>query len=126
MVSKFADGLVGAAIPLLAASLTRDPVMIAVQSNMMMLPWLLFAIPLGALLDRLNRRFVMLMVQLTRVLIGATIAELIITQNISLWALMLLTFIFGVSEVVYDTATQSTIPSLLKDHRLPIERKAEA
>lgn len=118
MVSKFADGLVGAAIPLLAASLTRDPVLIAIQSNMIMLPWLLFAIPLGALLDRLNRRFVMLLVQLTRVLIGATIAELIITNNITLWALMLLTFIFGVSEVVYDTATQSTIPSLLKGHQL--------
>lgn len=116
--SKFADGLIGAAIPLLAASLTRDPVLIAIQSNMVMLPWLIFAIPLGALLDRLNRRFVMLVVQLTRVLIGATIAELIITNSITLWALMLLTFIFGVSEVVYDTATQSTIPSLLKGHQL--------
>lgn len=118
MFSKFADGLAGAAIPLLAASLTRDPVLIAIQSNMMLLPWLLLAIPLGALLDRLNRRLAMLLVQLSRVLIGATIAALILSGEISLWSLMLLTFCFGVSEVVYDTATQSSIPTLLKGHQL--------
>lgn len=118
MFSKFADGLAGAAIPLLAASLTRDPVLIAIQSNMMLLPWLFLAIPLGALLDRLNRRLAMLLVQLSRVLIGAIIASLLISGQMSLWSLMFLTFCFGVSEVVYDTATQSSIPSLLKGHQL--------
>ena len=118
MFSKFADGLAGAAIPLLAATLTRDSVLIAIQSNMMMLPWLLFAIPLGALLDRLNRRFAMLLVQGTRVAIGMTLASLIISGQMNLVALMILTFVFGVSEVVYDTATQSTIPSLLKGNQL--------
>ena len=118
MFSKFADGLAGAAIPLLAASLTRDPVLIAIQSNMALLPWLFLAIPLGAILDRVNRRMAMLFVQASRVLIGASIASLIITGNLSLWMLMLLTFCFGVSEVVYDTATQSSIPSLLKGHQL--------
>ena len=118
MVSKFADGLVGAAVPLLAVTLTRDPVLISIQSNMMLLPWLIFAIPLGALVDRLNRRLAMIIVQATRVAIGATIASLLITGTMSLWALLLLTFIFGVSEVVYDTATQSTIPSLLKGNQL--------
>jgi MFS family permease len=118
MFSKFADGLFGAAIPLLAASLTRDPVLISIQSNMMLLPWLFFAIPLGALVDRLNRRTAMVLVQVSRVLIGATIASLVLSGDMTLWILMLLTFTFGVSEVVYDTATQSTIPSLLKGHQL--------
>lgn len=118
MFSKFADGLVGAAIPLLAATLTRDPVLISIQSNLMLLPWLFFAIPLGAYLDRINRRFAMLLVQMTRVLIGACIASLLITNNMNLVSLMLLTFIFGISEVVYDTATQSSIPSLLKGSQL--------
>jgi MFS family permease len=118
MFSKFADGLAGAAIPLLAASLTRDPVLIAIQSNMMLLPWLFLAIPLGAILDRVNRRLAMLLVQISRVLIGATIAALILSGGLSLWMLMLLTFCFGVSEVVYDTATQSSIPTLLKGNQL--------
>jgi MFS family permease len=118
MFSKFADGLVGAAIPLLAASLTRDTVLISIQSNLMLLPWLFFAIPLGAYLDRINRRVAMLMVQITRVLIGAIIAQLLISGTMTLWVLMLLTSIFGISEVVYDTATQSSIPTLLKGNQL--------
>ena len=118
MFSKFADGMAMAAIPLLATTLTRDTVLIAIQSNMMLLPWLLFAIPLGALLDRINRRLSMIIVQATRVGIGIALASLIMTGQMNLWALMVLTFIFGISEVVYDTATQSAIPSLLKDNQL--------
>jgi MFS family permease len=118
MISKFADGLAMAAIPLLAATLTRDSVLIAIQTNMLLLPWLLFAIPLGALLDRVNRRLSMIFVQATRVGIGIALASLIISGQMNLVALMILTFIFGISEVVYDTATQSTIPSLLKDSQL--------
>lgn len=118
MFSKFADGLAGAAIPLLAASLTRDPILIAIQANLFMLPWLLFAIPLGALLDRINRRFAMLMVQVSRVLIGASLVTLLITSQMNIVWLACLTFIFGLSEVVYDTATQSAIPSLLSDRQL--------
>ena len=118
MFSKFADGLIGAAIPLLAASLTRDPILIAIQANLFMLPWLLFAIPLGALLDRINRRAAMLMVQTSRVFIGVALASLILSGQMNLIWLATLTFVFGVSEVVYDTATQSTIPSLLADDQL--------
>ena len=118
MFSKFADGLFGAAIPLLAASLTRDPVLIAIQANLFLLPWLLFAIPIGALVDRLNRRAAMLMVQTSRVLIGAALAWLIVSGQMNLGWLATLTFIFGISEVVYDTATQSTIPSLLPEKQL--------
>ena len=118
MFSKFADGLIGAAIPLLAASLTRDPILIAIQANLFLLPWLLFAIPIGALVDRLNRRAAMLMVQTSRVLIGISLASLILTGEMNLVWLATLTFIFGISEVVYDTATQSTIPTLLSETQL--------
>ncbi|MEY2815549.1 MAG: hypothetical protein RJA78_125 [Actinomycetota bacterium] len=118
MFSKFADGLAGAAIPLLAASLTRDPVLIAIQANLFLLPWLLFAIPIGALVDRLNRRTAMLMVQISRVVIGASLAWLIVSGEMNLIWLATLTFIFGISEVVFDTATQSTIPTLLSDGQL--------
>ena len=118
MFSKFADGLFGAAIPLLAASLTRDPILIAIQANLFLLPWLLFAIPIGALVDRLNRRTAMLMVQTSRVLIGVSLAGLIVSGEMNLAWLATLTFVFGVSEVVYDTATQSTIPTLLSETQL--------
>ena len=55
-VSNLGDGVTLAALPLLAAALTRSPTSIAVVSFAGTLPWLLFALVSGALADRLDRR----------------------------------------------------------------------
>ena len=47
LASHVADGLLKTAVPLLAASLTRDPVTISLLGALAMLPWLLFAIQIG-------------------------------------------------------------------------------
>jgi MFS family permease len=44
------------ALPLLAATLTRDPLLVSVVSFAEWLPWLLFGLLAGALLDRWDRR----------------------------------------------------------------------
>ena len=59
IVSNLADGVLGAAAPLLAIALTDNTVLISALGAMVMLPWLLFAIPIGALVDRLDRRFIL-------------------------------------------------------------------
>ena len=51
-VSNLGDGVYGTALPLLAATLTRDPLLISVVSFAEWLPWLLFGLLSGALLDR--------------------------------------------------------------------------
>ena len=58
-VSFLGDGVTLAAGPLLAASVTRDPVLVAGIAVAQQLPWLLFSLPGGALVDRLDRRRVM-------------------------------------------------------------------
>ncbi len=58
-VSFLGDGVTLAAGPLLAASVTRDPVLVAGLAVAQQLPWLLFSLPGGALVDRLDRRRVM-------------------------------------------------------------------
>jgi hypothetical protein len=45
-----------AAAPLLAASLTEDPRRIGAVGVALTLPWLLFALPSGAVADRADRR----------------------------------------------------------------------
>jgi len=56
VVSNLADGVMIAAVPLLAISLTDSPVLIASIGAMVMLPWLLFAIPIGAMVELLLKR----------------------------------------------------------------------
>ncbi len=60
MVSSAGDGMFLTAFPLLAAILTRDPVLIAGVTIASRLPWLLFSLFTGALADRMDRRKLMI------------------------------------------------------------------
>jgi MFS family permease len=55
-ISNLGDGVYGTALPLLAATLTRDPLLVSLVSFAEWLPWLLFGLLSGALLDRWDRR----------------------------------------------------------------------
>ena len=68
-VSNLGDGMYLAALPLLAATLTGDPLAVSVVTFAGWLPWLRFALPAGALVDRLDRRRVMWTVDATRALV---------------------------------------------------------
>ena len=59
IVSNLADGVLIAAAPLLAITLTDSTVLISIIGAMVMLPWLLFAIPIGAMVDRVDRRLIL-------------------------------------------------------------------
>ena len=56
MASNSADGILFAALPLLAAQLTRDPLLVALAAMMHGLPWLLFELISGEIVDRTDRR----------------------------------------------------------------------
>ena len=58
-VSNLGDGVLLAALPLGAASVSDSRFSVALVSAFVGLPWLLFALPVGALLDRSDRRKVM-------------------------------------------------------------------
>src|SRR4051794_41941323 len=55
-VSNLGDGLMTAAGPLLVASQTHNPVLVAAAAMSSQLPWLLFGLVPGALADCLDRR----------------------------------------------------------------------
>src|SRR3954469_24135388 len=65
-LSSLADGVLKVALPLLAVGYTRSPALIAGLAFAFTLPWLLFALPAGALVDRLDRRRAMLGANLVR------------------------------------------------------------
>lgn len=113
LLTNLADGVLIAAAPLLAVSLTKNPVLISMISALVMLPWLLFAIPIGAIVDRVDRRFLLAGANATRFVIAALIALSIATQTITIYWLFLATFLIGICEVTADTTTQSLIPQIL-------------
>ena len=115
IVSNLSDGVMIAAVPLLAISLTDSPVLIAAIGAMVMLPWLLFAIPIGVMVDRFDRRYILAGSNATRSFVVGVLALLIATDLVTIFWLLAAAFIIGVCEVAADTTAQSLIPQILEE-----------
>jgi len=115
IVSNLSDGILIAAAPLLAISLTDSTVLISAIGAMVMLPWLLFAIPIGVLVDRIDRRFILAGANATRSAVVGVLALLIATDHVTIYWLLVASFVIGVCEVAADTTAQSLIPQILEE-----------
>jgi MFS family permease len=114
VISNLSDGLLAVAAPLLAISLTKDPVLISMLSAFVMLPWLLFAIPIGLIVDRSDKRLLITLTNSIRFITAGLVALAISTDTITIYWLLLATFLIGTCEVATDTAAQSLIPVILE------------
>ena len=118
LASNVSDGLLKTSVPLLAATLTRDPVVVSALAAVVMLPWLFFAIPIGSLVDRVDRRKAMWVANAIRFAGSAALTLSIVTDTVNIPILYLLAFIIGAAEVLYDTTAQALIPQILKPEQL--------
>ena len=115
IISNLSDGILIAAAPLLAISLTDSTVLISAIGAMVMLPWLLFAIPIGVLVDRVDRRFILAGANATRSAVVGMLALLIATDQVTIYWLLVASFVIGVCEVAADTTAQSLIPQIVDE-----------
>lgn len=112
-ISNLGDGIRWTALPLLAVTLTRDPAKVAAIDLAAFLPWFLFALPAGAVVDRLDRRVVMVLANVFRTGVMVALAVLVLTDNSSLFVLYLLAFCLGTAETMFDNAAQAIMPRLV-------------
>jgi len=117
-LSNLADGIVKIALPLVAIHVTRSPVLIAGLAFVFTLPWLVFALPAGALVDRLDRRRVMLGANTVRATLLALLAIAVAVHVASIWVLYVIAISVGVAETLYDTASQSILPQIVPREHL--------
>jgi MFS family permease len=118
-VSNLGDGVSLVALPLLAATLTRDPLLVALLSMSGQLPWLLVSLHAGAIADRVDRRRLMARVDLIRMGLAATVGVAALGGWVSIPLLCALAFLLGSGETLYANATQPLIPAVAGD--LPLE-----
>ena len=116
--SNLGDGLYQVTLPLLAAQLTRSPSLIAALGVMSSLPWLIFALQAGSIVDRSDRRKIMLWVNGGRLLILCTLTFAVMTGNASLPMLYVAAVLLGIGETLVDTALTSIVPSVVSKERL--------
>jgi MFS family permease len=111
--SNLADGVGRVALPLVAASYTHDPVMVAGLTTFAFLPWLLFALVSGALVDRVDRRYAMSAANALRAVASGTLVVLTVLHAGSVPALYAVAFLLGTAETVYDSATRALLPQVV-------------
>ena len=98
-----------AALPLLAATLTRDPLAVSVVTFAGWLPWLLFALPAGALVDRLDRRRVMWTVDAARALAVGALTVAVLAGWASIPLLAVAGFLVGAGQTLFENAAQAMV-----------------
>jgi MFS family permease len=116
-ISNLGDGVTLVAGPLLAASLTRDPALVAGLTFAQQLPWLLFSLVSGALVDRLDRRRVMAMVDFFRAGIIGILGLTVLSGWASIPLMYAVFFLLGTAETLFANASLAILPSVVsKDY----------
>ena len=109
-VSIAGQGMVLAAVPLLAARLTSDPFEVSLTVAASYAAWLVVGLPAGALVDRWPRRTTMVVADVVRAMVVGALAITVLTGAVQLWTLVASVFLLGVAGCFFDPAAQAALP----------------
>ncbi len=112
-ISNLGDGIGLAAGPLLIASQTQDPFLVALGGLLQRLPWLLFGLYAGALADRLDRRVVVVAVNSMRAAVLAVLTVTVVTGRVNITVVLVTMFLLGTAEAFADTTLHTLLPMVV-------------
>jgi MFS family permease len=112
-ISNLGDGVFIVALPLLASRLTRSELSISFIGVAAALPWLLLSLPIGAIVDRIDHRLLMVRSDVFRAATVAALAIAVASHNVHVWMLWVAAGCLGVAEVFFDNASQAMVPSIV-------------
>ncbi|WP_281390696.1 MFS transporter [Nocardioides mesophilus] len=117
-VSNAADGVMLAAGPLLVASVTREPLAVAMAVFLQQLPWLLFGVTAGALIDRLDRRRLMVVVDVCRGAVLLALTVTVATGVVNVTVVLAAMFLLGTAETFADNAGSTVLAVVVPQEHL--------
>lgn len=112
--SNLGDGIALSASPLLIASLTASPVLVAAGAMMQYLPWLLFGLLAGSVADHHDRRRLVMLANALRAVVVAGLVVVLVTGHATVWIVLVVAFLYGTAEVFADSAGQTLLPMLVR------------
>ncbi|WP_248240489.1 MFS transporter [Microbacterium kunmingense] len=112
--SNLGDGIALAAAPLLIASLTSSPILVAAGAMMQFLPWLLFGLLAGAVADHHDRRRLVMLANALRALVILGLVIFLLTGQATVWLVLVTSFLYGTAEVFADSAGSTLLPMLVR------------
>ena len=112
-ISNLGDGMFLVALPLLAARTTSSSLQISLVAAFSMLPWLIVSLHAGAIVDRSDKRRLLITVDTFRGLLMAVLALVVAADALQIWMLWGLALCLGVAEVFFDNAAQAILPAVV-------------
>lgn len=118
-LSLLAGRATAVAYPLTVLWATGSPGDAGLVGTALLLPMLLMQLPGGVIVDRYDRRRVMLLAGLGQALIAAVVTVLLLTDRTWLWALLLAAFAEGALGVLHQLAERAAVPAVVPREQLP-------
>lgn len=103
----------------LMTELVDSPVLVSAVRAAGALPMVLFAIPVGALADRVDRRRLMIVTQCLLLLVASSMATLTLLDRVQPWGLLSLTTLMGLGTVMHVPCWQASTPELVPRRLIP-------
>ncbi|HEY7130930.1 MAG TPA: MFS transporter, partial [Candidatus Limnocylindrales bacterium] len=120
IVNQAGDGVTLAAGPLLVASLTRDPFLVSLALLSEYLPVLLFGLIGGVVADRVDRKRMVVVVNLGRAFVLAVLVATIASGAVNIALVLFALFVLGTAETFADSASSTLLPSVVPREHLGI------
>ncbi|WP_073952426.1 MFS transporter [Streptomyces kebangsaanensis] len=118
VLSSFGDSLRTTALPLLAVSLTDDPLLISSVAACGYLPWIIFGLLGGAVADRVDQRRAMWTADTVRALLVGGFAVAVALGHASIGLLIALAFALTTLQTLFDNAATALLPVLVEPRAL--------
>ncbi len=137
VISNLGDGVAVIAYPWLASAVTRNGFLIALIAIAQRLPWLVFTLPAGVITDRVDRRKIMVAMDVVRSAVTVVVAFFVLaregvlpapdeiadgieiaTEPVLYAVLLVASLMFGFAEVLRDNAAQTILPAIVEPEGL--------
>jgi MFS family permease len=112
-ISNLGSSFTFFALPLLVFKLTGSPINLGIATAAEFVPYLLFGLVIGAWVDRVDRRRLMIATDLARAAVIATIPLLAAADALSVGWVYVVAFASATLTIAFDAAEFAAIPSLV-------------
>jgi MFS family permease len=104
--------------PLLIASETRSPFLVAAAAFLQRLPWLLLGLPAGVIADRVDRRLLLVCSEGFRALVIVVLAVGLLAGHVGVWWVLGAMLLLGIADVFSNTTAGTLLPMLVDKDEL--------
>ncbi len=118
-ISWLGSGISQLALPLLVLALTKSATQAGLVGALEVLPQIVIGLIAGALVDRWNRKWVMIICDIGRSLILASIAIALVLKSLPMQLLYFLVPAEGAFAVFFNLAASSRLPYIVAKEQLP-------